>query len=59
MKFRFCTQKVAAGVILQYADLVAGKSLTHLIHQAYGPQGYLFFYLGLGILFVNGIPNFP
>ena len=39
MKFRFSTHKLAAGVILEYADLVAGKNLKPLIEQAYGPQG--------------------
>ena len=31
MKFRFSTQKVAAGIILEYADLVARKNLKPLI----------------------------
>lgn len=39
MRFNFSTQKLAAGVILEYADLLAGKNLKPLIEQAYGPQG--------------------
>jgi hypothetical protein len=30
-KFNFSTQKLAAGVILEYADLLAGKNLKPLI----------------------------
>jgi hypothetical protein len=39
MRLHFSTQKLAAGVILEYADLLAGKNLKPLIEQAYGPQG--------------------
>ena len=31
----------AAGVVIEYADLLAGKNLKPLIEQAYGPQGKL------------------
>jgi isopenicillin N synthase-like dioxygenase len=41
---------VQTAVSLNYEDLLQGKDLSHLIEEAYGPDG-------LGILTVNGVPN--
>lgn len=42
----------AQNIVIDYSDLKSGKDLTEVIEKAYGPQG-------LGILFVNGIPDYP
>ena len=39
-------------IVVPYEDLLAGKNIKPIIEQAYGPQG-------LGILFVQAIPNYP
>lgn len=49
----------AQNIIIDYADLKSGKDLTELVEKAYGPQGKFSLILGHGILFVNGIPDYP
>lgn len=44
--------------VLHFKDLKAGKDLTHIIEAAYGPSGKKPQYLGHGILFVDGIPDY-
>lgn len=41
----------APQIIVHYKDLLSGKDIQPVIEQAYGPKG-------LGILFVEGIPNY-
>jgi hypothetical protein len=41
----------AHSIVVEYQDLVDGKNLKPVIEEAYGPKG-------LGILFVNHIPNY-